>query len=173
MRFLKQQSTNTRGTIGTGIRYTTNNQAVIDGTEAIVVPIGTTGQRPSSAINGQIRYNTTNNEFEVYENNEWKNLRYAEPNPVGITQQNVGTGDGSETTFGPLASGDPEYPIPVAAQNVLVLVENVFQLATTNYTLVQNPSSGPGAPYATGYYIVFGSAVPTGKPVTIFHNFDK
>ena len=93
MRFLKQQSTNTRGTIGTGIRYTTNNQAVIDGTEAIVVPIGTTGQRPSSAINGQIRYNTTNNEFEVYENNEWKNLRYAEPNPVGITQQNVGTGD--------------------------------------------------------------------------------
>ena len=32
----------------------------------------------------------------------------------------------------------------------------------------QNPSG-----YAAGWYVVFGTAVPTGKPVTIFHNFDK
>ena len=30
--------------------------------------------------------------------------------------------------------------MPAAAQNVLVFVENVFQIATTNYTLIQNPA---------------------------------
>lgn len=173
MRFLKQQSTNTRGAIASGIRYDVNNQAVVDGTQAIVVPLGTTSERPSSPTNGQLRYNTTNNEFEVYENSEWKNLRYNEPNPVGIVQQNLGTGDGTETTFGVLNSGDTDFPTPAAAQNVLVFVENVFQISTTNYTLVQNPSSGPNTPYAAGYYIVFSTAVPTGKPVTVLHNFDK
>ena len=173
MRFLKQQSTNTRGAIASGIRYDVNNQAVVDGTQAIVVPTGTTSERPALPTNGQLRYNTTNNEFEVYENSEWKNLRYNEPNPVGIVQQNLGTGDGTETTFGVLNSGDPDFPTPASASSVIVLVENVFQISTTNYTLVQNPSSGPNTPYAAGYYIVFSTAVPTGKPVTVLHNFDK
>ena len=44
MRFLKQQSTNTRSAIGTGIRYDVNSQAVVDGTQAIVVPAGTTAE---------------------------------------------------------------------------------------------------------------------------------
>ena len=173
MRFLKQQSTNTRGAIGTGIRYDSTSQAVVDGTQAIVVPLGTTAQRPASPTNGQLRYNTDNNEFEVYENAAWKNLRYNEPNPVGITQQNLGVGDGTETTFGLLNSGDTEYPTPASAQSVIVLVENVFQISTTNYTLVQNPSSGPNTPYAAGWYIVFSTPVPTGKPITVLHNFDK
>ena len=173
MRFLKQQSTNTRGAIGTGIRYDSLSQAVIDGTEAIIVPKGTTAERPSTGINGQLRYNTTLNIFEEYENSSWKALSYNEPTPVGITQQNLGTGDGTETTFGPLNSGDSFYPVPISENNILVTIENVFQLATTNYTLVQNPSSGPGAPYAAGWYLVFGTPVPTGKPVQVLHNFDK
>ena len=173
MRFLKQQSTNTRGAIGTGIRYDSTSQAVVDGTQAIVVTLGTTAQRPASPTNGQLRYNTDNNEFEVYENAAWKNLRYNEPNPVGIVQQNLGTGDGTETTFGLLNSNDTDFPVPSAAQNVLVFVENVFQISTTNYTLVQNPSTGPNAPYAAGWYLVFSTPVPTGKPITVLHNFDK
>ena len=78
--------------------------------------------------------------------------------------------------FGPLVSGDSEYPIPVAAQNVLVLVENVFQLSTTNYTLEQSAGgnlTGPNQPYADGWYLKFTSPVDLGKPVTVLHNFDK
>ncbi|MBO01992.1 MAG: hypothetical protein CMG35_11945 [Candidatus Marinimicrobia bacterium] len=173
MRFLKQQTLNTRNLQGASVKFSTAGLGVIDGTAALVVPIGTTAQRPSSSANGQLRYNTDNNEFEVYENGAWKNLRYNEPNPVGIVQQNLGTGDGTETTFGVLNSGDTDYPVPASAASVLVLVENVLQVATTNYTLVQNPSSGPNTPYAAGWYIVFGTPVPAGKPVTVLHNFDK
>ncbi len=34
-------------------------------------------------------------------------------------------------------------------------------------------SSITGASYPAGTYITFGTAVPTGKPVTVLHNFDK
>lgn len=40
-------------------------------TGAITIPAGTTAQRPSPAINGMFRYNTSNNSFEVYVNNAW------------------------------------------------------------------------------------------------------
>jgi hypothetical protein len=173
MRFLKQQTLNARNIQGASVKFTTAGLGIIDGTKAIVVPSGTTAERPSTPANAQLRYNTDNNEFEVYENGAWKNLRYNEPNPVGITQQNLGVGDGTETTFGLLNSGDTEYPTPASAQSVIVLVENVFKISTTNYTLVQNPSSGPNTPYAAGWYIVFSTPVPTGKPITVLHNFDK
>ena len=78
--------------------------------------------------------------------------------------------------FGPLASGDADYPVPAAAQNILVFVENVFQISTTNYTLEQSVSgslTGPGAPYADGWYIKFTSAPDLAKPITVLHNFDK
>ena len=67
-------------------------------------------------------------------------MRFKEPNQdPGIVQQNLGSGDAVETIFGPLASGDTDFPVPLAAQNILVFVENVFQISGTNYTLVQNP----------------------------------
>jgi hypothetical protein len=43
---------------------------VLPGTASVKVPSGTTGQRPAGS-NGQIRYNTSNNEFEFYENGSW------------------------------------------------------------------------------------------------------
>ena len=173
MRFLKQQTLNTRNIQGASVKFSTAGLGIIDGTKAIVVPSGTTAERPSTPANAQLRYNTDNNEFEVYENGAWKNLRYQEPNPIGIVQQNLGVGDGTETTFGLLNSGDTDFPTPASAASVIVLVENVFQISTTNYTLVQNPSSGPNTPYAAGWYIVFSTPVPTGKPITVLHNFDK
>jgi hypothetical protein len=46
------------------------NNPVLPGTASVKVPSGTTGQRPAGS-NGQIRYNTSNNEFEFYENSSW------------------------------------------------------------------------------------------------------
>jgi len=43
----------------------------VGGTNAMVIPIGTTAQRPSPATNGMIRYNSTNNNLEAYANNIW------------------------------------------------------------------------------------------------------
>lgn len=176
MRLLKAQNTNRRTIYGRGVQFDVDDQVYMESTNSIRVPKGTTAERPANPENGHFRYNTTDNRFEVYEAGAWTGVRGVTPVLVGITQQSLGNGDATETVFGPLASGDPEFPVPAAAQNVLVFVENVFQISTTNYTLEQSVSgslTGPNAPYADGWYIKFTSAPDLNKPVTVLHNFDK
>jgi len=177
MRLLKAQNTNLRSINGKGVKYDINDQVILDSDNVMLIPKGTEAQRPDSATDGHMRYNTDDNQFEVRQNGAWRELRFKEPNQdPGIVQQNLGNGDAVETVFGPLDSGDPDFPVPAAAQNIILLIENVFQLSTTNYTLEQSSNgnlSGPNAPYADGWYVVFTSPVPLGKPVTALHNFDK
>jgi len=142
MRLIKAQNTNLRNITGKGVKYDINDQVIVDSTNTMLVPKGTTAQRPSTPVNGHLRYNTDDEQFEVYQNSAWRELRFKEPNQdPGIVQQNLGSGDANETIFGPLDSGDTDFPVPNAAQNILVFVENVFQISGTNYTLVQNPGN--------------------------------
>jgi hypothetical protein len=46
----------------------------VAGTDAIQIPAGTDAQQPGAPTNGMIRYNTTNNKFEAYENGAWANI---------------------------------------------------------------------------------------------------
>ena len=175
MKFLKAQTTNIRGIQhGKGIYFDADEGVRMESTNSLNLPRGNNAQRPNTAQIGQIRYNTQENYVEFYQAGVWKHIRLQEP--TTISQQSLGNGDGTETVFGPLNSGNTAFPVPSAAQNVIVLVENVFQLSTTNYTLEQSVSgnlTGPNQPYADGYYIKFTQAVPVGKPVTVIHNFDK
>ena len=166
MRLIKAQSTNLRNIKGRGVKYDIYNTIQLDSEVGAVMPTGNTYYRGDFPVNGTLRYNTDTEAFEGYANGTWKQIRRVEP--TSIVQQNLGNGDASETLFGPLDSGDIETPVPSAAQNVLVFVENVFQIATTNYTLVQNPAGK-----IAGWYIQFSSAPDLGKPVTVLHNFDK
>jgi hypothetical protein len=167
MKFLKKLQLAKKNLTDDRIAVDANSLVYFESTNAIKLPIGTTNQQPgqsgntiTSPANGMVRYNSDTNQLEAYQNSAWRNVRFKEA--TAITQQTAGTGNGTETKFGPLS------PIPTAAQNVLVLVENVMQIATTNYTLVQNPGG-----YAAGWYISFTSAVPVGKPVTVLHGFDQ
>ena len=263
MRYLKRQSTNRRLLRGKGVIYDQYENIEIQSTGALLMPKGTTAQRPTAVV-GQLRYNTQTKSFEAYEDLQnggatWKEFRLAEP--VAITQQNLGNGDDTEVNFGILNSNYTGYLVPSTAQSVLVMVENVLQIPSTNYLLTQNPgdvasniisavgnyiatgvgafvsgnagivdwlskgyhvgqsivvtgtqtnngtysvtavtathlsvnqllnteansgqgntfsidgkSSITGVSYPAGTYITFGTAVPTGKPVTVLHNFDK
>jgi hypothetical protein len=40
-------------------------------TGAVTIPRGTTAQRPSPAVNGMFRYNTSNSTFEAYIGGSW------------------------------------------------------------------------------------------------------
>ncbi|NBS69597.1 hypothetical protein EBT31_11895, partial [bacterium] len=55
---------------------------VIPGVEGMVIPIGTTAERPSGT-NGEVRYNSDTNRFEGYQNGSW---------------QSIGNGDGTVTS---------------------------------------------------------------------------
>lgn len=184
MRLIKAQTTNLRSIYGKGVKYDINDLVTVDSTNAMIVPKGTEAERPASFINGMIRYNTTDNQLEAYQNGSWREIRFKEPNQdPGIVWQTIGTGDAVETVFGELQSNDPDFPVPADANNILVLIENVIQIPTTNYTIHQTAEittggaeEGPNAPYtasSTGWWIKFTEPVPLGKPVTVIHNFDK
>jgi len=194
MRLIKQQTTNLR-TIqpsSKGVKEDIDGQVVMVSDRALRVPVGALAQRPgesgvltSSAV-GQVRYNTTDQQLESYQNGAWREVRFKEPNQdPGIVWQNLGVGNAAadETVFGELQSNDTDFPTPASANNILVLVENVLQIPTTNYTIHQTSEvtsggahEGPNHPYTasyTGWWIKFTSPVPTGKPVTVVHNLDK
>ena len=106
MRYLKRQSTNRRLLRGKGVIYDQYENIEIQSTGALLMPKGTTAERPVSVV-GQLRYNTTTKSFEAYEDLQgggatWKEFRLAEP--VAITQQNLGNGDDTEVNFGILNS---------------------------------------------------------------------
>lgn len=172
MRLLKAQNTNLRNIYGKGVKYDVNDQIIMDSTNTVLIPKGTTAERPSSPINGHIRYNTDDDRFEIFQQTAWYGIRIAAPSTSSpIHQQNLGNGDGVITLFGPLDSQDtdPLYTAPAAAQNVLVLVENVFQISTTNYTLVQNPSStGTGQEVESGNFVISTEYIITATGSTDF-----
>ena len=195
MRLIKAQTTNLRSIYGKGVKYDVDDLVTIDSTNSMIVPRGTgdpdfaagtaQNQRPQSFVNGMVRYNTTDEQFEVYQNSAWREIRFKEPNQdPGIVWQTLSpAGDQVETVFGELNSGDTDFAAPASANNIIVLIENVVQLPTTNYTIHQTAEittggaeEGPNAPYTetdTGWWIKFTSPVPFGKSVTVIHNLDK
>jgi hypothetical protein len=146
MRLLKAQNTNLRNIYGKGVKYDIDDQVILDSNNVMLIPKGTTAQRPMTPNEGHLRFNTTLDGsgevigFEAYYDSSWRRLRFKEPNAnPGIVQQDLGLGDAVQLYFGPLDNGDTDYPVPAAGQNILVFVENVFQIHNTNYVLEQNP----------------------------------
>jgi hypothetical protein len=147
MRYLKRQNINhrTANHASVYVDYTDTNVVLSPvNPGSVIIPTGTSAQRPANPVNGMMRYNTdvdASGEVEIYQNGNWRQLRFKES--TGITQQNLGAGDDVNTIFGPLS---PRPPSVVASgttwggQNIIVVVENVIQLNNINYTVVQNPT---------------------------------
>ena len=175
MKFLKQKNISRFSITDNSLFFNSagvgpGNRVVIDASGGLMLPKGTTAQRPQltgvrqpTDANGTIRYNTSTSSLEAYINNNWEIVRAAGSST--ISKQTLGPGDGNTITFGPLietpsnpGSAPFDYPI-------LVLIENVVQISTTNYTLLYN-YLGSG-----DTYISFTSPVPIDKYITIYFGF--
>ena len=98
---------------------------VFVGTSGVVIPSGTTAQRPT-AQTGIIRYNTDTAKYEVSQDGStWTALRTEQTSREVI--KDVFTGDGSTQTF-----SSPN--VATAPENILVYIDGVMQEPETNYT---------------------------------------
>ena len=141
MRFLRRQTLNRRAVYDNTLYVDTNNAIVMGSQNNLTLPSGPESARPVNPVNGMIRYNETTLDIEVYQGSTWRALRYRESG--SITQQTLGIGDGDTLYYGPLnpaPTGNIQRGYTWSGANLLVLVENVLQLHTTNYTVVQNPT---------------------------------
>ncbi len=181
---LSKWSTSDRSLISYPDGVGPGNRVVLNAKGGLMLPKGTTAQRPQltsvrqpTDANGTIRYNTSLNVLEAYVGSTW--VTVASPVATAITKQTLGPGDGTETVFGPLNSSFVTA-YSASSDNIIVLVENVFQISTTNFSVQQSVSgslTGPNAPYADGWYVKFTSAVPAsgmgGNPVyvTVYYGY--
>ena len=190
MKYLKRQVLDKKQITGnTSVYVDVSGEVVVNQPYTLLVPKGTDSQRSPdttapSYVNGTIRYNTTSNEFEGYQSGAWRSFRFKEPGEIKL-QTLSELGDGSTVVFGPLnpnpftytAQSGVTWDAAQIAKNIMVFVENVYQVPTVNYTVVQNPAGNyggnPGVDMPDGTYIQFSTAVPANKPVYVLHNFDR
>jgi hypothetical protein len=123
------------------------NIELVAASSAIRLPTGTTLQRPDVPVNGQMRFNTDLQRFEVYYNG-WRQMAIS--GYVNIVKDTF-TGDGVTTSF--ILS-----LTPVSTLSILVFVGNVHQ----------NPND---AFLLSGNHINFSTAPPLGQTIIVLHNF--
>lgn len=141
MRLLRNLNLNPKAIRDNRLAITANDEVAFNTPHSLILPTGSTSQRSVSPVSGMIRYNDETEEIEVYQFSSWRALRFKESSQ--IVQQNLGNGDGISVYYGPL---NPAPPTVVASgttwggQNIMVYVENVYQIFNTNYTVEQNPT---------------------------------
>jgi len=186
MRFLKTLTLNPRALYDDRLAITTIDSIVMNTPKNLLIPKGVASNRPGSPSNGMIRYNTDSDQFEGYQAGAWRSFKFKEPSL--ITQQAIGTGNGTNTVFGPLnpqpattAASGVTWDLAQQAKQILVVVGNVIQISNTNYVIllgenINNAGAAtPGYPYINGQkYIQFTSGVPgLSTPVVVLHGFDQ
>lgn len=155
MKYVKKLVLNRKDPTSNRFAVTADDRIVTTSKVSLQLPTGSTGQRPSPVV-GQVRFNNTLNETEVYNNiqnssnnNSWDTpWERVKTNRQGkITVQELGTGDSNNTIFGPLS-----YNVSLTKpQNVMVYIDNVWQAPTRNYSLTDSSgattviNSGPGS----------------------------
>ena len=87
-----------------------SDNPVIPGTGAMKLPLGTTGERPGGS-NGQIRYNTTTNRYEGYQNGTWATLGNGDGTVTSVsgTANQISVANGTTTPVVSIAS-NPTLP---------------------------------------------------------------
>jgi hypothetical protein len=140
MRYIKKLALNKKDPQNDRFSVLQDDRIVTTSKTSMEVPYGAKEDRPTNLVDGTVRFNTTLQEFEVYNSQNpgfkpWEILRTIRQ--ATITSQDLGYGNYNDSVFGPLA-----YDINTAKpQNIFVFVDNVWQTPNTNYTLTTDPSA--------------------------------
>ena len=120
---------------------TPNAGTVLDmsgSTESLMLPMGTTAQRPGSAAEGMFRYNTTNDTFEFYNGSAWKQST----TEFTVVRSETKTGDGTTTAFTGLNSSLTTAGCMVSINGVVQLPTTAYAISGTTITFTEAPANG-------------------------------
>ena len=115
---------------GTGI-------VVINSTASFKLPVGTTAQRPTSPDEGEVRYNSTLDQVEVYKNGSWE--RVGDPDTATLVHDEF-DGDGSTTDF-TLSNSASTNTVMVSNNGVLQEPTNAYTVSGTTLSFTEAPES--------------------------------
>jgi len=126
--------------------YFVKNRSVGRTPEGMVIPDGTTLNRPTDAVDGSIRYNTTTSTMEYFNGTEF--VEIAKTGEVNIVVDTF-TGDNVQVTFTTTVTMSN-------TSQVIIFVGGVYQQPST-YSVV-------------GTTLTFSEAPPLNSTISIIHN---
>lgn len=139
MKFYKRENLSTINPMDNALAVEDDGRIVTNTSASLQLPSGSTAKRPTVLKNGEIRFNTTlgTGEIEAYINGKWQIIKTNRQQ--NITQQTFTNSNYINTIFGPF-----QYDVDITKpQNVMVYIDNVYQIPTTNYTLVKSTVAQP------------------------------
>ena len=124
--------------VGIGGAPNANALLHVNGTGAMIVPVGTTAQRPTG-VTGMLRYNSTVGGIEYYDADSWESISTA----FTVATSQTFSGDNSTTDFTLSSlSGADSYTVA----GVFVTLNGVVQEPTTVYGITGTTLSFTSAP---------------------------
>ena len=127
--------------------YFVKNRQLQSGSTGVVLPTGNSTNRPDFPTFGLIRYNTDVAGVEFFNGVSFVTL--AASGGITYTVDDF-SGDGSTVDFTMSIT-------EASAEQVIVFVGSIYQIATTNYTV-------------SGFNIEFTSAPPNGMSINVIHS---
>ena len=158
------------------IQPNANAETIISSTSALRLPAGNSSERPSSAVTGQVRYNSTTTQFEGYSSGAWQGLGGVidtDQNTYIIAQPtsnlSVPASQQADTLYF-VTGGAYQGKIDSASGwtlNNVNIDDNT--IATTSGDLYLDPgNTGSGSP--TGNVVVYGNLSVMGDTTTVNSN---
>jgi hypothetical protein len=124
------------------------NRVLESGSSSVVVPAGSTAQRPTSPVFGQFRFNIDSAALEFFNGSIFQPLSAA--GAVSYIVDSF-TGDGSTAVFTMSVA-------QALSSQIIVFVGSIYQDPTTAYAV------------DGGFDITFTSAPPSGEPISVIHS---
>jgi hypothetical protein len=114
---------------------------IINTTDSILIPVGSTAQRPGSAggtdVAGMIRFNSSNNQLEFYNGSSWTNTGTT----LTVIASETFDGDNSTVNF-TLGAAATTASVIVSINGVLQIPTTAYTVSGTTLTFTQAPVTG-------------------------------
>jgi filamentous hemagglutinin len=117
---------------------TVNAILSLNATNSVLMPVGNTAQRPATGVTGMLRFNTTDNNFEVYDNSQWSAVGVPEFTVIADDQF---AGDGSTVAFTITADQTTNSCI-VSINGVVQIPVTAYAVSGTTLTFTEAPQPG-------------------------------
>jgi hypothetical protein len=119
--------------IGTGTP-TTGAALKIGTTNSILIPVGNTAQRPGTSVTGMIRFNTTLDVLEFYDNDSW----VPATSEFTVITADSFVGNGVQTAF-TLSTASTTAGTVVAINGVVQIPTTAYSVSDTTLTFTEAP----------------------------------
>ena len=134
--FFVNASTNT-ASFGNSTQ-TTNAIVAFNTTSSILIPNGTQAQRPGTGVTGMMRFNSTSNALEIYNNSAWQSVGSTVFTVITDQQFN---GDGSTTAF-TLSNAATTASTIVSINGITQIPSSAYSVSGVTLTFTEAPATG-------------------------------